>query len=56
MLKGKTNFFLDGSVGGAPQSVGGTNIPPLSKAVDSRAPSTVGPAQAGVGAAAQGGN
>jgi hypothetical protein len=55
MLKGRYNFHLDGSVGGAPQLVGGTARPQVSKAIDAQAKPASGPAQSGVGAAAVGG-
>lgn len=56
MLKGKYNFFLDGSVGGAPQQVGGTARPQISKAIDASAKPISGPANAGVGPVSSGAN
>lgn len=48
MLKGATNFFMDGSVGGAPQMVGGTAPPQVSAAIDAQARSGPGPQNVGV--------
>jgi hypothetical protein len=48
MLKGRYNFFMDGSVGGAPQLVGASPRPQVSTAIDASAPAMTGPAQQGV--------
>lgn len=55
MLKGKYDFSMPGSTGGAPSFVGATNIIAASRAMDARAPAMQGPAQSGVGPTGTGG-